>query len=548
VAFNSFQYALLLCLVVALFWALAPPARRWLVLGASYVFYASWDVRFTVLLFASSTVAFAAGRAIGASEDPKARRRVRNLAVLFNLVLLGFFKYCNFFLDSTSELLDRLGLASPDWALRIALPVGISFFTFQMLSYVIDVSRRETDVEQSYLTFLIYGSFFPHLLAGPICRARRLIPQLGFTKKAPSPVQVAEGLELLLLGLFMKVAVADALNQVTGPIFAAFSDPTAARPSWISLWAATLGSVIQFILDFAGYSNIARGSSKLIGVELPYNFRQPLTRSSDFQDFWRREHMTLMAWFRDYVYRPLHRRNASPWYDHGVLLLLFALSGLWHGAGWIWVTWGLLVGATLVVELEVKRRRNLRARAARVRAPAPISPRVDPDAAAQADPDAALLGEANHVAPEAGPLPAPPGGPVPAVVAGAVATATAAPTRRPRPAGPAWWRVLPARTYVFVLIALQVAWIRTGQVGTGLKLYGALLHPRFAAVDVNMGFLFLYALGAMILVDRRQVQMEAVEGTRDPITLARGLGFGLMIMLIIVFSGAPPQQFVYFKF
>lgn len=535
-AFNSFQYALLLSFVVAAFWALKPPGRRWLLLVASYVFYASWDVRFTLLLFGSCTVGFLAGRFLQRSDDPVARKRVLAATVVANVVVLGFFKYFNFFIESTADLLGRLGTSEPSWALRVALPVGISFFTFQMLSYVVDVYRREADATDSYLTFLLFGSFFPHLLAGPICRARRLIPQLGCTKRAPDPTQVAEGLELILIGLFMKVAVGDALGQVTGPIFASFTDPTVSRPSWGTLWFATLGSVIQFVLDFAGYSNIARGSSKLLGIELPYNFRQPLTRSKDFQDFWRREHMTLMAWFRDYVYRPLHRRGASPWYDHGVLLVLFALSGLWHGAAWVWVTWGLLVGSVLVVELEVKRRRNARARAARKRevrahraAGGPA--RLDPDAAALDDPDAASLGEADRVAPEAGPP---------------VALRTRPATRRTGPAP--WWRRVPATAYVFVLIALQIAWIRTGAIGSGLDLYGALLRPATGAIDVDMLFLFLYGLVAMILVDNRQVRMEKVEGTPDPVTIPRAVGFGAMIVLIVVFSGAPPQPFVYFQF
>ena len=539
--FNSFQYALLLLFVVAAFWALRPPGRRWLLLVSSYVFYASWDVRFTALLFVSTTVAFLAGGVLSRSDDDRTRKRVLAATVVFNVGLLGFFKYFNFFIDSTEALLDRLGTTTPTWALQIALPVGISFFTFQMLSYVVDVYRREADATDSYLTFLIFGSFFPHLLAGPICRARRLIPQLGCTKRAPDPTQVAEGLELILIGLFQKVAVGDALNQATGPIFASFTDPAVARPSWATLWAATLASVIQFVLDFAGYSNIARGSAKLLGIELPYNFRQPLTRSKDFQDFWRREHMTLMAWFRDYVYRPLHRRDASPWYDHGVLLVLFALSGLWHGAAWVWVTWGLLVGSVLVIELEVKRRRHARARAARKaeraaqreeeRRPAAGGPvRLGPDAAALDDPDAALLGEADRVAPEAGP---------PLVV-------RARPRARPK-ADP-WWRSLPVHTYVFVLIALQVAWIRTGAIGSGLELYGALFTPSAGGIDVDMAFLFLYALVAMVLTDNRQVQMERVEGTPDPVTLSRAVGFGAMVVLIVVFSGAPPQPFVYFQF
>lgn len=532
--FNSVQYALLLALTVTGFWALKPTGRRWLLLVVSYLFYGWADPRFTLLLFASCSVGFFSGRFLQHSDDAVARKRVLTLTIVANLVCLGFFKYFDFFVDNVGTLLDDIGLGAPDWSLRIALPVGVSFFTFQMISYVVDVYRREADATDSWLTFLIFGSFFPHLLAGPICRARRLIPQLGCDKPGPGKHQVSEGLELILLGLFMKVAVGDALAQVTGPVFAAFTDPAAADPGWGTLWAATLGSVIQFVIDFAGYSNIARGSAKLLAIELPYNFRQPLTRSNDFQDFWRREHMTLMAWFRDYVYRPLHRRQASPWWNHGVMLFLFALSGLWHGAAWVWVTWGLLVGSVLVIELEVKRRRSEKQRAQRRAAKAlAASPKVDPvapDVASLADPDAATLGEADHVSPEAG--------------APVAVKAPPAVTRKPAPS----WSWLPARAYVFVLIALQVAWIRTGAVDSGLDLYGALLTPSTASVDADMLFLFLYGLVAMILVDNRQVQMEKREGTADPVTTLRAVGFGAMIVLIVLFSGAPPQPFVYFQF
>ncbi len=227
--FNSLQYALFLLLVVSLYWVVPGKSKRWLLLIASYGFYASWDPRFTLLLFADSMVAFGAGQALKRSQDPRVRRRVVTGALLFNFGVLATFKYLHFFYGSFVNLAKVFGLSPPALVAHIVLPVGISFFTFQTVAYVIDVYRRELDAEHSVLTFLIFSSYFPHLLAGPIVRARRLLPQVARPPRRINMVQVTEGLELILIGLFQKVAVADALAPVTQKAWPKLRPPPTTR-------------------------------------------------------------------------------------------------------------------------------------------------------------------------------------------------------------------------------------------------------------------------------------------------------------------------------
>ena len=525
--FNSLQYAGFLLLVVAVYWLLqGHQAKRWLLLLASYGFYASWDWRFTLLLLADSLVAFAAGRALGRTGDAQQRRRIVIAALVFNLGVLATFKYLDFFYGSFRDLADVFGLSPPHFVARLVLPVGISFFTFQTVAYVIDVYRRELDPCESPLTFLLFSSYFPHLLAGPIVRARRLIPQVERPPSRINTTQFTEGLELILIGLFQKVAVADALAPVTSRAFGAFST-SPGSVSTANLWIGVIASVIQFILDFAGYSNIARGTSKLLGIELPYNFRQPLTRSRNFQDFWRREHMTLMAWFRDYVYRPLHDRRAPRWRNQAALLVVFALSGLWHGASWVWVTWGFLMGGVLITEIEVRRvlaqRRERRA---------PGGPTTGPVILGAADVTDAPAGTSPATGPDtAGPL----------AQAEATARASAPATRL---IDQQWVRAV----YIILLAAVQVAWIRTGAISQSLDLYRHLLVPSGHGLDIDALMLLGYAVVALVLVDARQVTMEEREARPDPVTTLRAAGFGAMVLFIIVFSGEAPQPFVYFQF
>lgn len=553
-AFNSIQYAVFLTLVVFLYWALPRTYRKLLILGASYVFYAWVDVRFTAILLATTLIDFAVARVMGRSTDPRARRLLLTVSVGTNLLTLAFFKYFNWFRTPVEEVLETLGFTDPRVALVVVLPIGISFYTFSTLSYTIDVYRREIEPSRSLLDFMVFISYFPHLLAGPIIRAKRMLPQIAKLPKQPKVEQMREGLELIFIGLFQKVAIADALSPATAQVFSQFGDGTgSAGPGWVNLWVATLAGVIQFTLDFAGYSNMARGSSKLLGIELPYNFRQPLTRSRNFRDFWRRDHMTLMAWFRDYLYRPLRGRGRSALWNAFALCVVFALSGLWHDDGLVWLTWGFVMGGVLSIELWVAQRADARRRAARKAA------RAEASARREAGDDEAGAITPGREGEEALPVPTMdlggPAGTAAGIDHGQVSAGVI--RRRDRAAEqaaadrvshlPSWWPII-APVYVFIMVAVQHAWVRTGSVAASLRLYEQLIWPRFAPVDQNLLILFAYALGALILLDRREVQIEKHEGRADPMTLGRALGYGVMVVLIVIYSGQAPVPFVYFEF
>ena len=547
-SFNSFEYAAFLALVVFGYWAMPRTGRKLLLLGGSYVFYAWVDVRFVAILLATSVIDFAVARAMGASQDQRFRRLLLTVSVGSNLLTLAFFKYFDWFRGPVERVLDTIGFSDPQVALVVVLPVGISFYTFSTLSYTIDVYRREIEPTPSLVDFMVFISYFPHLLAGPIIRAKRMLPQIVNLPMRTKPEQMREGLELIFIGLFQKVAVADALSPATAQVFSQFGDGSGpSGPGWVNLWVGTLAGVIQFTLDFAGYSNIARGSSKLLGIELPYNFRQPLTRSRNFRDFWRRDHMTLMAWFRDYLYRPLRGRHRGWAWSAVCLCLVFALSGLWHDDGLVWLTWGFVMGGVLSLELWVSQRADARRRAARR---AERSRRREDAAGRGADADE---GETDPIPVPSADLGGPAGTPL-GIDHGrasigligrrdrAEERVTAAQFSRL----PSWWPIV-APVYVFILVAVQHAWVRTGSVGASVRLYGQLAWPRFAPVDQNLMILFVYAVGALILLDRREAEIERNEGKSDPMTLGRAVAYSTMVVLIIVFSGQAPVPFVYFQ-
>lgn len=552
-AFNSVQYAAFLALVVFGYWSVPRAGRKVLILVASYVFYAWVDVRFTAILLATTLIDYSVARVMGRSTDPRARRLLLTVSVGTNLLTLAFFKYFDWFRAPVERVLETLGFSDPRVALVVVLPIGISFYTFSTLSYTIDVYRREIEPTRSLLDFMLFISYFPHLLAGPIIRAKRMLPQIQNLPNHPKKEQLREGLELIFIGLFQKVAIADALSPATAQVFSQFGDgrsPTG--PGWVNLWVATLAAVIQFTLDFAGYSNIARGSSKLLGIELPYNFRQPLTRSRNFRDFWRRDHMTLMAWFRDYLYRPLRGKGRGALWNSFALCVVFALSGLWHDDGLVWLTWGFVMGGVLAIELWVAQKADARRRAARKAARARTRAERERSEAEAGVLHAEREGEDAVAVPSAdlgGPA-----GTAAGIDHGQVSAGVL--RRRDRAAEqeaadrvsrlPSWWPIV-APVYVFVMVAVQHAWVRTGSVGASLRLYGQLIWPRFAPVDQNLLILFVYALVALVLLDRREAEIERHEGRADPMTLGRAVGYGAMVVLIVVYSGQAPVPFVYFQ-
>jgi alginate O-acetyltransferase complex protein AlgI len=339
--FNSLHFVWFFVIVYALYRVLPHRAQNWLLLVASYYFYAAWDWRFLGLLVASTLVDYASGRALGASHAPATRRTLLCLSLGFNLTLLGFFKYFNFFADSLYGVFGALGWHLDFVTVRVLLPVGISFYTFVTMSYVIDVYRREITPTRDLVDFAVFVAYFPHLVAGPILRASRLLPQIA-TPRTVSREQVRDGLWLIAWGFFQKVFVADNLASLANMVF----DPSA-KPTGVNVLLGTYAFAFQIYGDFAGYSNIARGTSKLMGIELIENFRFPYFVRTP-QEFWRHWHISLSTWLRDYLYIPLGGSRGSAAGTNLNLLVTMVLGGLWHGAAWTFVLWGVYHGVLLI--------------------------------------------------------------------------------------------------------------------------------------------------------------------------------------------------------
>jgi D-alanyl-lipoteichoic acid acyltransferase DltB (MBOAT superfamily) len=343
VLFPTIRFAIFFAVVLPASWLLLPHGRRWRVfmVAASLVFYASWNDRYVLLLAASiignQALALRIHRA-----DGQLRRAWTALAVTLNLAALGWFKYAGFLSESASSLLGWLGV---DWHLpvpNVLLPVGISFFTFQALSYVIDVSRRKIEPADP-LDFAVYLSLFPHLVAGPIVRARELLPQLA-ARRDPRRVDATLALWLISAGLFKKVVIASYLAESADALFA-FPHEHGGLEALICVYAYAL----QIYADFSGYTDMAIGIALLLGFRFPANFDAPYSATS-LQDFWRRWHMTLSRWLRDYLYIPLGGNRGPRWRTYFNLLLTMVLGGLWHGAAWTFVIWGALHGGGLALE------------------------------------------------------------------------------------------------------------------------------------------------------------------------------------------------------
>ena len=375
VLFNSLDYGVFFAVVFVGSWAAARWLRGWarvvLLLAASYWFYGHWNWRYLPLLFGTSTVDFWLGRMIGASAEPARRKRLLVLALVCNLGLLAVFKYWNFGVENVRlawSTLSGHALGAPSQALALLLPpVGISFFTFVALGYVIDVYRRRIEPCPSYLRFTLFVSLFPHLVAGPIVRARDLLPQLE-APPALSREVGGEALFLVAIGLLKKMVIADQLAmQLCDRVFDA---PHAF--SALEVLGGVYGYALQIYCDFSGYSDIAIGSALLLGVRFPVNFDAPY-KSSSPAEFWRRWHISLSSWLRDYLFAPLGGAMGSAGKTVRNLLITMLLGGLWHGAAWTFVLWGLLHGLGLVGSHAVQRLRagrRERRRAARLAAAA----------------------------------------------------------------------------------------------------------------------------------------------------------------------------------
>ena len=333
-SFDSLVYALFLPVVLLAYWQLGLRGQNRLLLAASYVFYGWWDWRFCGLLALSTMVDWAVARGLERTGVEARRRVLLSVSVLVNLGVLGFFKYFSFFMDSAERVLSSLGLEATTPTLTILLPVGISFYTFQTMAYTIDVYRRRVRAVPQLLDLALYVSFFPQLVAGPIERPGRLLPQLTSPRQVPDPAALRGAFALIVLGLVKKVVIADTM----APIVDAAHGGADTASAWMLLVGA-LAFALQLYGDFSGYTDIARGSARLFGIELMPNFAQPHL-SRNVTEIWRTWHISLSTWLRDYLYVPLGGNRRGRWTTYRNLFVVMLLGGLWHGATWTMVLWG----------------------------------------------------------------------------------------------------------------------------------------------------------------------------------------------------------------
>jgi D-alanyl-lipoteichoic acid acyltransferase DltB (MBOAT superfamily) len=353
--FNSLSFVAFFLVVYAVYRVLPHRGQNWLLLAASYVFYASWDWRFVGLLAAATLAAYAGGLLLGRIEAHRRRTLVLLACLGFHLALLGFFKYFNFFAESLQALVGLAGWRVDGFTLKVLLPVGISFYTFVAMGYVIDVYRRQTEPCRNLIDVAAFVGFFPTLLAGPIVRASSLLRQLR-APRTPRAAQVAEGAWLILWGYFKKMYVADNLAHVVDQVYGPGSGA-----GGLAIALGTVAFAFQIYGDFSGYSDIARGLSKLLGIELIVNFRFPYFVRTP-QAFWTHWHISLSEWLRDYLFLPLsyalsRRMDGVRWLGlrddfwiyAAATMVTMGLAGLWHGAAWTFVIWGAYQGLLLVI-------------------------------------------------------------------------------------------------------------------------------------------------------------------------------------------------------
>jgi len=337
--FNSLEFLLFLPTVFYLYWFVFQKnlrAQNLLLLISSYVFYGWWDWRFLSLIFLSTVVDYLVGLKIYDSSDKKTKKSYLWISILFNLGLLGFFKYFNFFIDSWIDLLGAFGYEHQStWTLKVILPVGISFYTFQTMSYSLDIYFKKLKPTKDFISFASFVSFFPQLVAGPIERASSLLPQI-LNNRVFKYEQGVQGLRLILYGMFKKVVIADSLALQVDAIFKNYNTLDGG-----TLLLGLFYFSFQIYCDFSGYSDIAIGVSKLFGFELMSNFQFPYF-SRDIGEFWRRWHISLSTWFRDYLYIPLGGSKRGKWFSIRNIFIIFIVSGFWHGANWTFIAWGMI--------------------------------------------------------------------------------------------------------------------------------------------------------------------------------------------------------------
>lgn len=349
--FNSLGFVLFLGIVLVLYYAkiFSWTGKKRLLLVSSYVFYGLWNPPLIILLWISTVVDWTAGKKLAGEEDPKKRKWWLLLSMFVNLGFLGFFKYGNFLLENFTSLVNAVGWDFKAQPMDIILPMGISFYTFQTISYTIDLYNRKIEPARTFLDFALYVTFFPQLVAGPIVRAKDLVTQFYEEKKATAK-QFIWGMFLLTIGLFQKVVMADTMLSTT-------ADDVFGAGKVLNFWDAWTGTLAfsgQIFFDFAGYSTCAIGIALMLGIILPDNFKYPYA-SLGFSDLWKRWHITLSSWLKDYLYIPLGGNRHGITRMYAALMITMLLGGLWHGAAWTFMVWGGLHGTYLILERVLKK-------------------------------------------------------------------------------------------------------------------------------------------------------------------------------------------------
>lgn len=341
--FNSIPFIIFIIAFLPIYFRLKGEKRLLICLAGSYFFYGWWDWRFIFLILLSTCFNFFAGLKIEKEKNKAKRKNILVLSIIFNIGMLGLFKYYNFFRESLIDVLNVLNFYPSFPTLNIILPIGISFYTFQTMSYVIDLYLNKTDVEKSLLRFATFVALFPQLVAGPIVRAGKLLPQLRYDQPF-SWADIIDGMELVLFGYFLKVVVADSLAPLVDEMI-----NIKARTTSLSLMVAITFFSFQIYCDFNGYSKIAIGIGKIMGFDFGLNFNRPYLATS-FSEFWQRWHISMSSWLRDYLYVPLGGNRQGNLKTACNLFLTMLLGGLWHGANWTFVVWGGLHGVYLVLQ------------------------------------------------------------------------------------------------------------------------------------------------------------------------------------------------------
>ena len=346
--FNSYVFIAFLATFLPVYFAI--PSWRakkvWLLLGG-LLFYGWFNPAYLGLVFLSTSIDFLCVRVISTSDDARRRKAALSISIISNLTILATFKYFNFFVANVVTALHAIGIDIARPTLDLVLPIGISFYSFEAISYAVDAYKQRTTIARSYLDLLLFITFFPHLVSGPIVRARDFLPQLETPRRVTAD-KLVQGLKWIVIGYFMKIGVADNLSSSVDFVF---SSPRTASSN--EAWLGTLYFAFQIFCDFAGYTLIARGLAKVIGFELCTNFEYPYL-ARGFSDFWKRWHISLSSWLRDYLYIPLGGNRGGRLLTYRNLMITMLLGGLWHGAAWTFVVWGGLHGTYLVVEHAVR--------------------------------------------------------------------------------------------------------------------------------------------------------------------------------------------------